>query len=246
MARTPQQRRRARVRAYLDMARALGIGEPQVKTPLIVADGVSVATQATYTFSNVAFGPPAVGRYIIVGIGYRAAGNVTISSVTIGGVAATVSGFVRESTDGNSTCTAFAAALVPTGISGRIVVVLSANAVRCCHATWRATGLSEAAASDTATAVGASPGTADPSVTIDEYEGGVLLAFEIFCDGTNEKRSAGSKLSAVDAAGATVSVVNSTSGAAWTGVNEDVDAANAVAGSSPQSLSVASWQAGAA
>lgn len=127
--------------------------------------------QSTYTFSSQNFGTASSDRYIIIGIAARKAGAATtISSVTIGGVSATIVAEYSNS-DTNSNISALAIANVPTGTTGDVVVVFGATMVRCVITAWSATNLSSATPHDTLT-----NGSADPTGTIDVPAGGFAVA----------------------------------------------------------------------
>lgn len=91
------------------------------------------------TWTDVNFGAEAADRYIIVAIGTRN-DTRTISSVTIGGVSADI---VVQNQDGNTTV-GIAIALVPTGVSGTVVVTLSGTADSHYLGVWSVTGLPSA------------------------------------------------------------------------------------------------------
>ena len=97
-----------------------------------VSSGVD---SSTYTFSSVAFGAAHPSRVV-----YWAGGGIgngalrTVSSVTIGGVTATV---MHSSTVGTSRVDIYAA-LVPTGTTGDIVVTYSGTMFNCGGAVWSA------------------------------------------------------------------------------------------------------------
>ena len=78
--------------------------------------GVTTASGTVRTASGVNFGPAAANRVLIVAIGTRVALGSQISSVTVGGVAATID--VRTS---NWPVAVIARASVPTGTSGDVV-----------------------------------------------------------------------------------------------------------------------------
>lgn len=116
----------------------------------------------SYTFASQNLGTADAGRYIIVSIiSRKATTSATISSVTIGGVSATITKQVTN-TASNTNVAGIAIANVPTGATGDIVVTLSATMLRCAIGVYRATGLASVTAydSDSSTAT-------DPSVSLD-------------------------------------------------------------------------------
>lgn len=139
----------------------------------------SATDLSTYTFSSVNFGTASAARYLICAINGRtldgtSSGSV-ISSVTIGGVSATINTQVQNS--GN--IVGIATALVPTGTSGDVVVVFAETMTNADIALYSADGLTSATALDTGTST-ASNGTA----TLDITGGGVGVAIAKNDDGS--------------------------------------------------------------
>lgn len=83
---------------------------------------VDTVDRTTYTFTAENFGVAHAARKIAVGIATRRTTAVAcdIVSVTIGGVAATIS---KKTTDGTRNMTVIAIAAVPTGTTGDVVIV---------------------------------------------------------------------------------------------------------------------------
>lgn len=122
---------------------------------------------SSYTFSAQSLGTAASDRYIVVTVGARAGTTETISSVTIGGVTATIN--VQSTSNNNiaSVCIAN----VPTGATGDIVVTFSGTMDRCGIGAWRATGVTSTTATDTGTSI------ANPLTTnLDINAGGFAVA----------------------------------------------------------------------
>ena len=98
------------------------------------AAAASLADSSTYTFPAVELGPAGSGRAVIVAVSGRKAGvAATISSITIGGVSATID---KVAGDGGGTGVEVARATVPTGTSGDVVVTWSTTVLRCHVAVW--------------------------------------------------------------------------------------------------------------
>lgn len=94
----------------------------------------------TYTFSNVFLGRPFPGRRIFVAVcGYDNTQDRRFSSLTIGGVSATL--HVSVGNEGQWIPTGIYSALVPDGIAGDIVVTFNAGLPNCNIAVWEAHGL---------------------------------------------------------------------------------------------------------
>ena len=88
----------------------------------------------TYTFNSVSFGAADPTREIFVVFNSGVAAARTVSSVTIGGVAATVCASAFSSASSRLSC-AFAA--VPTGATGSIVITYSGQAQNCTIGVYR-------------------------------------------------------------------------------------------------------------
>lgn len=133
------------------------------------------ANSSTYTFASQNFGATDAARRIVVCVNGRAgSAGSTISSVTIGGVSATI--HVQANNGASASCTScIASALVPSGASGSIVVTFSATMLRANVAAYRSVGY-EAAASSTTTFTGAS---LPVSASLNVLAGGVALGTAI-------------------------------------------------------------------
>lgn len=128
---------------------------------------------AALTFSNFAIGAANAGRLVVACIAaFSGNTGVTLSSVTIGGIAATIN--VQETTagtGGDTIMSIIATAAVPTGTTATVVVNFSAsmsgNAV-----VYSMTGASGVAALDTVTDEVGTP----LNGTLDVVAGGVVIA----------------------------------------------------------------------
>lgn len=105
----------------------------------------STADTNSYTFSAQNLGTAAADRYIIVGpTARKATGSTTITGITVGGIAATITR-QRTHSASNVNVAGIALALVPTGTSGDVVVTFGATMVRSSIGLWRATGINPTA-----------------------------------------------------------------------------------------------------
>lgn len=143
---------------------------------LTFVTSASDATDLTeYTFSGQSFGdePGAADtRYIIVGAGGRAGSNLTVSSATIGGVAATV---VIASGATNAPAAIFIAE-VPTGTTGDVVVTYSgAGMVSSAIGIWRMINPISSTATDTASDI--TPASGVLNLDLDVTAGGAAVGF---------------------------------------------------------------------
>lgn len=130
--------------------------------------------QTVYTFSNVAIGQPAEDRRIIVAIHSVQTSESSISSVTIGGVSATIHLNVNSVSTTNDTDVAIASALVPSGTTADIVVTHSAARNMCFVGAWSLYGETSSSPYDTASDTSISGLTLE--VSIDIPDGGALIA----------------------------------------------------------------------
>lgn len=123
-------------------------------------DSATITTNgSSFTFSSESLGT-AGNRWIIVGIAANCvsvSGGSAISSVTIGGITATIAKEQRGGSPGTDATAALAIAYVPTGTTGDIVVTFAASYGTCSITWWAAYDLTSI------TAVATASSTADPS-----------------------------------------------------------------------------------
>jgi hypothetical protein len=136
----------------------------------------SASDLTTYTFSGRAIGAADSTRRVFACIHWATTGSVTgtVSSATIGGVAATV--HVEASETGGATRygTAIISALVPTGTTADIVFTISAACIRAGVGVFRMVNETNTTPHDTASDI-VLTGTV-LSGTIDILDGGTLIA----------------------------------------------------------------------
>lgn len=130
----------------------------------------STADLTTYTFSGENLGTAAADRYIIVVVKSRDSGSgaKSISSVTIGGVTASII-IQKQNNASNSSLAGIAIAAVPTGTTGDVVVTFSEGMLRCAIGLYRATGITPIPAD-----FGSSTAT-NPTYAIDVPAGGFAI-----------------------------------------------------------------------
>jgi len=138
-----------------------------VVTGSFASSGVSTADLSAYTFSGVALGTAATNRHIVVAAATGTASAADVSSLTVGGVSASL---VVRASGSDHTRSELWIASVPSGTTGDIVITWSGTKDRCGYAAWAMYGAS-ASASDTAT-----DADTTPSQTIDVPAGGYLIA----------------------------------------------------------------------
>lgn len=129
-----------------------------------------IANASTYTFAAQNLGTASSDRYIIVSAAARKAGaSTTISSITIGGITATI---VKQATNfiTNTNVVGLAIALVPAGATGDIVVTFGGTMVRCAIGVWLATNISSITPVDTDSST-----AADPTCALNVTTGGFAI-----------------------------------------------------------------------
>lgn len=96
--------------------------------------------QSTYTFSSQSFGSEGPGRYIVVCVAARGiTGSQVISSVTIGGVTASVT--QRTYNPGNANIAGVAIARIDSSLSGDVVIAFNREQLRCAISVYRVAGI---------------------------------------------------------------------------------------------------------
>lgn len=131
-----------------------GPGSTTYRSINYLGNMVDAADLTTYTFTGYNFGTAATGR-VLVAVCVGAAGNRTISSSTIGGVAGATQVEVVSATNGTA---AIISAAVPTGTSGDISITWSGAQGRAACGLWSMYGITSATAANTS-----SDGTAGSS-----------------------------------------------------------------------------------
>lgn len=229
---------------------ALLLGDTLATTPpsasaithtFLAALAPKTSSASSFTWAGESLGATDANRWIILTLNYRTTSGASLSGVTIGGVSATVVSHSNDS-DGSPTVAVIAAANVPSGTTADIVATFSANVNRIGGGKIRALGLKSATPDDTATSSTSVNG--DPSVTIDKYAGGLVVASQYYASNTGvvAQRVSGASIATASAeAGATVSAVNTDANTAWSGVSEDYDQELASGIYCQQALLVASW-----
>lgn len=171
------------------------------RSPVIAYQGqtFSAADASSYSFASQPFGAASATRLVVVGVSAFNAAAVTISSVTIGGVAATplVTALGVDDNGTGRSQHGLYAATVPSGTTGTVDVVLSTTSSRCGVSIWTIDDLLSATPTDTAK----QDGTSDASLldTIDVAASGVLIGYA-GCNGDGAQRTT-----------------------SWAGVTEDFD-----------------------
>jgi hypothetical protein len=146
-----------------------------------LAGAVSSGDLSTYTFAAQPFGTADAARYIVASISFRAAqavGSIPVTSVTIGGITATlVNQYYAPDFNAGSPSVNFVGqyiALVPTGTSGSVVVNLGASALRAGCVLHRLVGIPSTTPDYTVTA-SRGAGETNVAASIPKVSGGVAI-----------------------------------------------------------------------
>ena len=132
------------------------------------------ANRTVYTFSNVAIGQPAEDRRIIVAAHSIQTSEKAISSITIGGVSATIHLNLNSASTTSDTDLVMASALVPDGTTADIVVTHNTDADLCVIGAWSLYGETSSSPHDTASDTSFSGFFLETSIDIPEN--GALIA----------------------------------------------------------------------
>lgn len=125
----------------------------------------------TYTFSSQNLGTASSDRYILVAIVARdSENNISINSLTVGGVTATISTQAARNDTSNSSLVGIGIAAVPTGTTGDVVVQFNTTVLRCGIALYSATALNPTYYGKSSVALN------DPSTTVNVPANGYVLA----------------------------------------------------------------------
>lgn len=124
------------------------------------------ATSSSFTFSGLSFGTPSAARSIVCALQW-VAGSVTVSSLTIGSVAATR--LVSANGPLGDRGVALYIAAVPTGTSGNVTVSLSGAVNGCGVYLYSLLGATAAAAT-------AASNAAAPTASLTVQGGGAIIA----------------------------------------------------------------------
>ncbi len=137
---------------------------PTLPTRSFQATTFNGTAQTTYTFASQNIGSASANRYVIVAVALYYGPARTISSVTVGGVAATV---IPNGVTVSNTFTyrmAFYIAAVPTGTTASVVVTASGACDACAISVWSAYDLNSATAVDSDNDTGGPSPLSAPSV----------------------------------------------------------------------------------
>lgn len=150
--------------------------------PMIVGSASPVITyinkltdataKTTYTFTG-AFGTESTNRLIVVCIASSGNANTTVSSATIGGVAATLAVNTNNTSSGSSLC-CIAYAVVPTNTSQSISITLGSSKNYMSISYYSVTGVSNTTHLSAVSSNGS--GTSLSVTTVNSQANGVLIA----------------------------------------------------------------------
>lgn len=150
------------------------------RTPTTTSTADVTGTGANYSFAAVDIGTAGATRVVVLGIGYKAASSVTLSSVTIGGISAAA--IIQESGISNKIIE-FWSAVVPTGTTATIVI--TPGAVLVSHIAVSVWALVPSSSTPVSSSSNASASTAALAVTnVAIRSGGAVTAMAFSSDAT--------------------------------------------------------------
>lgn len=164
----------------LTVNQLIGFGSPAPDATVTWTDESADSTDgSSFSFASQAFGTARNDRYIAVAFhGVNTTAVRTVSSVTIGGIAATQ--VVATSNNGatfKETCEMWIAP-VPTGTTGTVAITFSGTILLCSIGVWALYGVANATPTDTGSSA------ADPfNDVINVNAGGVLVSYAV-CAGS--------------------------------------------------------------
>jgi len=130
------------------------------------------ASTTTFTYAGQSIGTATTDRYVVIGTMAAGGGGagVTVSSITVGGIAATIVVQRNGNSGASNAVTALAIAAVPTGTTATVVVTYSATQARSAIGVWSCTGLV------TPDPISTNSSVANPSsLTLSTYSGGFAI-----------------------------------------------------------------------
>lgn len=128
------------------------------------------SAQTTYSFTSQAFGTAATGRIIAVAVRWRnGASDRSISSATIGGIAANVTNYVHGVPGG----VGIIWAVVPTGTTGTVAITFSGNNANCAISIYSIYGAASSTPAYASSAFGS--GTAATTSLTPSYSGSAFV-----------------------------------------------------------------------
>ena len=145
----------------------------------------STSAASSYTFSTVSIGAAASDRFCIAIFQYEQELTRTVSSVTIGGVTATVNVGQGTSFGSGYSANTIACAAVPTGTTADFVITFSNTVDKCYLRALVFTGLSSATAYATYTENFSSSGTSN-SLNLNTPANGLVVACQQLRSRTGE------------------------------------------------------------
>lgn len=127
------------------------------------------------SFTNAPVGTASIDRLVVVALSWYVSGSSrTLSSATIGGIAATI---VDSESDGNESGVAIISAVVPTGTTATVAMSFSGTVTRVSGGVYAVYNLKSTTATDADSTTGSGGfGSTTKSVTIDTLQDGIVIA----------------------------------------------------------------------
>jgi hypothetical protein len=137
----------------------------------LLSAGEDFGNSSAYEFFTLPFGAEAHDRLLIAAVAGGSAGTALPTSVTIGGVAASIHAQTDNAGNTRNGHAFIASALVPAGASGNFAVNWSGTMLDMSYGLYRASGLISLTPTDTVTDAGAGP-----SLILDRAHQGFIIA----------------------------------------------------------------------
>jgi len=131
----------------------------------------SFGGSTSWSFPGLSFGAAAGNRWIVVAIGARGSGPLSVSSCTIGGKTARIIATSTGSSGSSDMMVAIGIAYVPGGTSGTVAVTLNSGCSDCDVGLWSVTGITSSHMYDSDT-----DNSGAMSLTLDTRASGYLIA----------------------------------------------------------------------
>lgn len=230
--------------AFAALIGHLGSAGPQIERSLTpVGSAINAAAGASYTLA-LPFGdlpPEGQDRIVPVAFAFRSGTLITISSITIGGVAAAFTES-RNTTGSVLTSSGIAWVKENTLLNGNFVINFSGSAARIAARSYRLVGAANLAPYLTGSGNrGATAG--DMSASLSNYlEDGCVIAAAFGAGGGSYRLSTANKLTQVAQKGATYTATTANDSVVWTDITEDSDIFIAAGATVTQSIVTAGWR----
>jgi hypothetical protein len=202
---------------------------------------VDPATASVYTFADQNIGAPRADRLVVVCFAFRAGTAITISAVTIDGIAATAAAEARNTASGLSDAAIYYA-IVPDGTAADVQIVLSGSAARCGVATYVIEGNDGILPYGSGTGTrAATPG--DMTATLSNFRDfGPAIGVAYSAAGVPQLIYAAHTTTQSEQSGQAFDITTADGNTTSLELTEDLDTNTEDAAAAPQSFALAAWR----